>query len=722
MPPPPTATPIPPSVLVSGLDTGDITVDVAAAEVKKLLLSDPDSAIEVIGDIVDVDPDLVAEILGTGNFEVDDVATVLGSDALDAGAAARIIQSDQAEVDIFAAALQSETITVDRVATILDQAELSANRAAELLASDEFDTGRGAEVLASASLAAGRAAAMLESDELGATKATEIFNSDKIVAVRAAEFVNDNALSAGKAADILLGVTDFKTGAIFEVTFNLKFEAIIGELPETKLTGALTQVTAEKLHTLNKQVLFDNLLKTPSAVFVGEIVPQVDPDCEPPEFTQVGADLAIYAVCDTGQLAWADLVASPAPIDSILGKFNVARTGVQVNVQDLPSLPALFPPDRVVSTVAGSPSVFTVDLEGVEPGDLAAVHMTFYVEQSWIAANDIHKWSIEFNRLDEETSEWAPFAGKRVREDQQRIYYTGVLPGFSTIAITGSKLPPVAAFAVTNLQISPATAALGEQVTIRALVTNTGDDALVYPASLWIDDTIELSKTVNVAPSSSVEFEFVVAKQIGSYDVRVERLLGSFNVQAPPTPTPTFTSTPTVTATPAPSTATPVSPTATPAPPTATPVPPTATPVPPTATPTAPPTATPAAPPTATATTPPTATATTPPTATATTPPTATATAPPTATPPQPTATPTDTPTPPEPPPPPEEAGGPLVIILIVVVVVVLGAVGGFFFLRSRGQSPGGGGGAAGPGAPPIEPSALESGGPGDADSERRTE
>ena len=93
--------------------------------------------------------------------------------------------------------------------------------------------------------------------------------------------------------------------------------------------------------------------------------------------------------------------------------------------------------------------------EGVEEGDLAAVHMTFFVEKSWIAANDIHKWSLEFNRLDEETSEWVPFSAKRVREDEERIFYTGVLPGFSMIAITGSKLSTTPTFTVTDLRVVP---------------------------------------------------------------------------------------------------------------------------------------------------------------------------------------------------------------------------------------------------------------------------
>ncbi|MCH9017557.1 MAG: PGF-pre-PGF domain-containing protein [Chloroflexi bacterium] len=133
-------------------------------------------------------------------------------------------------------------------------------------------------------------------------------------------------------------------------------------------------------------------------------------------------------------MAWAKLVGSPAPIDSILGKFTTVRSGISVSIEDIDSLPAAAPQfsdDLVVN------SFFNISIEGAEPGDLAAIHTTMFVEKSWIEANNIHKWSIVFNRFDEELGAWVPVAAKRVREDEERIYYTGVLPGFSTFAITG---------------------------------------------------------------------------------------------------------------------------------------------------------------------------------------------------------------------------------------------------------------------------------------------
>ena len=87
-------------------------------------------------------------------------------------------------------------------------------------------------------------------------------------------------------------------------------------------------------------------------------------------------------------------------------------------------------------------SLFSIDIEGTQPGDVEAAHVTLFVEKSWVEANEVHKWSIQFNSFDEERNEWVPFPSKRVREDEDRIFYTVVVPGFSDIATTGSSELP----------------------------------------------------------------------------------------------------------------------------------------------------------------------------------------------------------------------------------------------------------------------------------------
>jgi PGF-pre-PGF domain-containing protein len=413
---------------------------------------------------------------------------------------------------------------------------------------------------------------------------------------------------------------------------------------------------------------------------------------------------------------------------SVLGKFTSRLTGIQVNVEDLAEKPADAPDLPEVQIVN---SLFSIGVEGTTSGDLSVAHVTLFLEKSWVEANQVHKWSIQFNRLDEELNIWVPFPSKRIDETDERIFYTVVVPGFSVIAITGSTELPELAVHVGALKIEPAAGVVGEDVTISAKVTNIGSSLVVYPARLWLNDTIEATQVIPVPAGDTVDVEFTITKPEGFYSVRIERLLGDLVVGTPPTPTPT----PTATATPVPTaTATTPVPTATATTPvsTATATTPvsTATATTPVSTATATPvpaaTATPVS--IATATTPvSTATATPVPAATATPVPTATPTAVPAATvPPVPTATavpvvPTSTPVPPVSTPttvpivaeaptstpvptatpvaPIEEPGAPSPIMIIVIVALLAagGAVAYFYVQKQRGGPP------PGP-AVPVEP------------------
>jgi len=134
-----------------------------------------------------------------------------------------------------------------------------------------------------------------------------------------------------------------------------------------------------------------------------------------------------------------------------------------------------------------------------------------------------------------------PFETKRVREDRERVFYTVVVLGFSTIAITGSEELDEPKFEVTGLSIEPATPAPGQAVTITAQVRNIGDGDGTYPASLWVAETVEIAYTVPLDAGESRTISFTRTPRIpGGYAVRVERLLGAVTVVAPadePAPT-----------------------------------------------------------------------------------------------------------------------------------------------------------------------------------------
>ena len=78
-----------------------------------------------------------------------------------------------------------------------------------------------------------------------------------------------------------------------------------------------------------------------------------------------------------------------------------------------------------------------IHLEGVDESDVGPVHSTISIEKSWLDENNIHPWSVELRRLDEESNSWVTFSSKRSSTVGGDSSYTAVLPGFSKVSITG---------------------------------------------------------------------------------------------------------------------------------------------------------------------------------------------------------------------------------------------------------------------------------------------
>jgi len=297
---------------------------------------------------------------------------------------------------------------------------------------------------------------------------------------------------------------------------------------------------------------------------------------------------------------WAQ-TGSPAPIDKILTKFSKVIPGAHINVEDVAGRPDGSPPlqsGQVVSAYLRLTPNFNKE-------DLVANHVTFFVEKSWLKANNIHPWAVQFIRYNETDKTWTPFVGKWLKEDSARVYYSVTPQNFSVWAIAGSPQIPLPTFRVDNLKISPAQAQEGQSITIQFQVANLTDKAEDYNATLRLNNLVESSLVLRVPAKATVPGSFTVQPKAGLYSVLIDRQLGNFTVTSapvPPTPTPTPTAAPTVAPTPVPTpTAAPTVrptpiPTATPAP-TLAPIPaPTATPPAPTLAPTPAPTATPPAP------------------------------------------------------------------------------------------------------------------------------
>ncbi len=121
-----------------------------------------------------------------------------------------------------------------------------------------------------------------------------------------------------------------------------------------------------------------------------------------------------------------------------------------------------------------------------------------------------------------------------------------VLAGLCVLAATGVSCTPKpvpprapAAFQVTELNISPDKVDPGEKVTIRVEVTNTGGSIGSYTAKLKINDVIEITREIDLAPGTSQQLRFSVYKDIpGTYTVTLGELTGNFEVIKPASPPP----------------------------------------------------------------------------------------------------------------------------------------------------------------------------------------
>jgi hypothetical protein len=152
------------------------------------------------------------------------------------------------------------------------------------------------------------------------------------------------------------------------------------------------------------------------------------------------------------------------------------------------------------------------------------------VPKSWLEQNGLHKWSVQLARFDEERDRWTLFPTKRIEETEERVVYTAVAPGFSLLAIVGSREVSWSPLEIADLSISPTLPVAGDAITVSARVRTTGPDAGVYPVSLWINDTVEQVVTVAVEPGQVVPVSFTVYRPEGSYRVRVGGLLSEMSI------------------------------------------------------------------------------------------------------------------------------------------------------------------------------------------------
>ncbi len=442
-----------------------------------------------------------------------------------------------------------EELTTDMAADIME--EITTDMAADIM--EELTTQKAADIIEGLTI-------QKATDIIGETatdKATDII--EEVAAEIAADIME--RLDTEKAADIIGGLTIQKTVqiianmtakkaatvleaigideliAIMEQLPAEELNRIIPEMSEPLLIEVLPYLSTDKFYSINKEVLFNKLTSVPTEQLVSEEPPQPSAQLDNPVIIYSTPAGAKYLAVKTLAGEWVLAMATPAPIDRFMIKTNKAledvSTTVEISAQQPADVLTMLPSDQVVMTY------FTIGFDNATPEDIDLGYMTFYIEKEWLEQNSIHKWSVALHQYDPELNKWIDLPTKRVSEDDKYIYYSVIITHFSTFAISGSPTMPAQVFEVTNLEISPVEAEVGDTITVSADITNASASAEVYIATLRLNGTVEAGKDVQIKAGATESVSFNLELSEGSYEVRVDRLLGGLGVGRPvPTPVP----------------------------------------------------------------------------------------------------------------------------------------------------------------------------------------
>ncbi|MFC2002196.1 PGF-pre-PGF domain-containing protein [Chloroflexota bacterium] len=423
----------------------------------------------------------------------------------------------------------------DLIEELIDEETWDAGTAADVfddLATDEAGVGAAADIIEE--IATDTAADIIEEVATGTAAAI----IEAVTTETATAIIEE--VTTGAAADILEEVNADAAAAIMEGLTTGTLEATIPAMSPTALTDRLPGLTAGTLHSINPEVLFGALPDTPTETLTGEVTPEALEGLDLPDVVRVTSDGEEYLAIRTGADGWVIIAATPAPIDQLMIKTNKALANVKTTVRVIAERPLDvlidLPDEKIVRTY------IEVTFENIVPDeDIDVGHMGFYVEKDWLEQNSIHKWSVALNRYDPDLNKWIALPTKRVSDDDTTIHYSAVISRFtSSYAITGSETAPTATFRAANLTISPAKTNTGEIITISADITNLTDATLTDVITLWINNTIEKGKDISIKANETESVSFTVTRAAeGTYNVRLDRLFGSFNVTKAPAPAPT---------------------------------------------------------------------------------------------------------------------------------------------------------------------------------------
>jgi len=148
-----------------------------------------------------------------------------------------------------------------------------------------------------------------------------------------------------------------------------------------------------------------------------------------------------------------------------------------------------------------------------------------------------------------DTKEWIILEDSIV--DREHNTVTASTSHFTLFTII-AQIPP--SFHVTDFTVSPLEVKIGENVTVSALVENTGDSDGSYEITLKINGEMKATQRIDLAAGQSGRFSSNISKSVpGSYTVTINGFTDTFTVKAPPPKLATMSPPPTPPAKPTPS-------------------------------------------------------------------------------------------------------------------------------------------------------------------------
>ena len=226
-------------------------------------------------------------------------------------------------------------------------------------------------------------------------------------------------------------------------------------------------------------------------------------------------------------------------IESLAGKMTRTRPNARLVIGDIPlgTLGNLRPVPEGFAVY----SFVSLGPDGFLESEFVVGHIGFFIEKSWLRANNVHPWAVLMMRFDEPKSTWRPVQVRWVREDESRVYFSAVVSAFSKWTIGGFPDLPPPSFRIEDLAVSP-DARTNRSVSIQVSATNLTSREAELNLPLWVNGQVHSVVREVFGPDERrpVVFTFEPKNAVET-EIRVDRLTTTVNVAVGPTPTPTPT-------------------------------------------------------------------------------------------------------------------------------------------------------------------------------------